>query len=94
MDSAKGAVARTIEAKLAAALAPTHLELVDESQRHAGHAHGGEETHFNLTIESLAFAGLGRVARHRLVTAALADELAGQVHALTIRALAPGEAPR
>lgn len=80
-----------MERKLASALGPTRVELIDESALHAGHAHGGVESHFRLTVESAAFLGLGRVARQRLVMRILADELAGPVHALSIRALAPGE---
>jgi BolA protein len=80
-----------MEAKLEASLAPSRLELTDESDRHQGHTHAGFESHFNLTVESAAFAGLGRLARQRLVMGVLADELAGPVHALSIRALAPGE---
>jgi BolA protein len=80
-----------MEAKLEASLTPTRLELTDESARHQGHAHAGVESHFNLVVESAAFTGLGRVARQRLVMGVLADELAGPVHALSIRALAPGE---
>lgn len=87
-----GAVARSMEAKLQASLSPSRLELRDESARHQGHAHAGVESHFDLTVESAAFAGLGRLARQRLVLRVLADELAGPVHALSIRALAPGEA--
>jgi BolA protein len=86
-----GNVARAIEMKLAAALSPTLMELRDESARHAGHAHAGVESHFDLTIESAAFAGLGRLARQRLVMNALAEEMTGPIHALSIRALAPGE---
>ena len=80
-----------MERKLRAALQPARLELIDESALHAGHAHGGVESHFRLTIESAAFFGLGRLARQRLVMRVLADELAGPVHALSIQALAPGE---
>ena len=87
-----GAVARSMEAKLQASLSPSRLELRDESARHQGHAHAGVESHFDLTVESAAFAGLGRLARQRLVMQVLADELAGPVHALSIRAMAPGEA--
>jgi BolA protein len=86
-----GAVARSMEAKLEASLAPSRLELTDESARHQGHAHAGIESHFNLTVESAAFAGLGRLERQRLVMRVLAEELAGPVHALSIRAVAPGE---
>jgi BolA protein len=80
-----------MEAKLEASLAPSRLELTDESARHEGHAHAGIESHFNLTVESAAFAGLGRLERQRLVMRVLAEELAGPVHALSIRAVAPGE---
>jgi BolA protein len=86
-----GPIAAAMERKLTAALAPARLELVDDSTRHAGHAHGGVESHFTLVIESAAFAGLGRMERQRLVMRVLADELAGPVHALSIRARAPGE---
>ena len=86
-----GEIAKSIQEKLARALSPTRLELVDESALHAGHAHAGVETHFRVTVESPAFTGLPRLARHRLVTRALAEELAGPVHALAVTALAPGE---
>jgi BolA protein len=88
-----GAVARTITEKLRGGLAPTRLEVIDESDRHRGHAGAreGGESHFAVTIESEAFAGLGRLARQRLVFGLLADELAGPVHALSLRTLAPGE---
>jgi BolA protein len=80
-----------MEAKLRASLAPSRLDLKDQSVLHQGHAHAGVESHFDLTVESAAFAGLGRLARQRLVMRVLADELAGPVHALSIHALAPGE---
>lgn len=86
-------VAETIETKLRAALQPSALTIVDEShlhQGHAGHRPGGE-SHFRVTIEAAAFAGQGRVARQRLVYKALAEELAGPVHALALDARAPGE---
>ena len=86
-----GRIAAEMERKLTAALTPSRLELTDDSARHAGHAHGGEESHFSLVIESAAFAGLGRMERQRLVMRILGDELAGPVHALSIRAGAPGE---
>jgi BolA protein len=83
-----------IEAKLRTALTPDRLEIVDESDRHRGHAgwRAGGETHFRIQVVSARFAGLGRLDRHRLVNAILADELAGPVHALAIQAIAPGEA--
>ena len=83
-----------IAERLGQALAPTRLEVVNESHMHAGHAgdDGTGETHFRVGVETPAFAGLSRVARQRLVNAALADLLATRIHALTIRARAPGEA--
>ncbi len=89
-----GPIAKAISDKLSRAFQPSRLELVDDSDRHAGHAgHRGDggESHFNLTIESAAFQGLSRVARQRAVYAALKDELAGPLHALSVKALAPGE---
>jgi BolA protein len=86
-----GEVSDAIERKLRAALSPSKFVLRDESARHAGHAHAGVESHFDLTIETAAFAGLTRLARQRLVMRALGEELAGPVHALAIHATAPGE---
>jgi BolA family transcriptional regulator, general stress-responsive regulator len=88
-----GAIVDTIHNKLTTAFAPTHLEVVDDSARHAGHAGAtpGGESHFNVFIESAAFAGVTRVARQRMVYGVLAAELAGQVHALSVKATAPGE---
>jgi len=89
-----GAVAEAIRGKLAAAFSPTRLEVVDDSARHHGHANArpGGESHFNVVIEAAVFEGLGRVQRQRAVHAALKAELAGPVHALSVKALAPGEA--
>lgn len=86
-------VAATIRQKLTDNLAPSRLEIVDESHRHAGHAGARPEgeTHFAVTIVSAAFEGSRRVARQRLVYQILAAELAGRVHALTLTTLAPGE---
>jgi BolA protein len=86
-------VADTICRKLTERFAPVRLDLVDESHRHAGHlgARPEGETHFTLTIVSAAFAGMSRVARQRLVYAALAAELAGRVHALSLTTLTPEE---
>jgi BolA protein len=88
-----GAVAEAIRSKLAAAFSPSRLDVFDDSARHAGHAGAGTsgESHFNVVIESAAFTGVGRVQRQRMVYAALADELAGPVHALSVKAVAPGE---
>ena len=80
-----------IRSKLNAAFAPEGLTVENESARHAGHAGAGSDTHFRVTIVSLAFEGKPRLERHRMVNAALASELAGGVHALAIHASAPGE---
>jgi BolA protein len=83
-----------ITQKLTEAFAPESLRVVDESDRHAGHAghRPGGETHFRLYIVSQAFQGKTRLERHRLINAALGAELAGGgVHALAIHASAPGE---
>lgn len=87
-------LAETIEARLRAALSPTVLVVVNESAQHRGHLgdDGTGESHFRVEIESAAFAGQSRVARQRLVNQALADLLATRIHALAIRARAPGEA--
>lgn len=89
-----GLVSRTIEEKLKRAFAPESLEVVDDSDRHKGHvgAREGGETHFTVTLVSQSFRGLSRVDRQRRINAALAEELAGPVHALSIRALTPEEA--
>jgi BolA protein len=90
-------IADTMARKLTARFAPTRLDIVDDSAHHIGHAGHpggagqGGETHFTVTVVSAAFAGLGRVARQRLVYETLAEELAGGVHALSLATLAPGE---
>ena len=88
-----GAVAETIREKLSAAFSPIRLDVEDDSARHHSHAGArpGGESHFNVVIEARAFEGVGRVQRQRAVYAALAEELAGPVHALSLKALAPGE---
>ena len=84
----------TITNKLREAFAPESLEVADESHLHEGHAghRPGGETHFRVYIVSPAFRGKSRVERHRMINATLAGELAGSVHALAIKAQAPGEA--
>lgn len=79
----------TIIAKLAGRLEPTHLEVIDESNRHRGHAgwREGGETHFRVRIATRHFDGLARIAQHRAVMDALAEELAGPIHALAIDVL-------
>ena len=88
-----GAIFDTIRDKLTAAFQPTRLEIEDDSARHHGHAGAqpGGESHFNVLIEAQAFAGAAKVARQRMVYRALATELAGPVHALSVKTLAPGE---
>ena len=86
-------IAQEIEALLRAALAPTHLEVTNDSARHHGHAgdDGSGESHFTVTIESPAFTGKSRLERQRMVNAALGDIPGQRVHALAIRASEPGE---
>jgi BolA protein len=86
-------VERSIREKLSRAFAPEALDVVNDSHRHAGHAGspGTGESHFSVKVVSDAFAGKSRVERHRMVNAALAEELQGKIHALAISALAPGE---
>ena len=83
----------TIIKKLTDAFAPARLDVENDSHRHAGHAGspGTGESHFRVTIVSAKFDGLNRVERHRLVNEALGAELAGPVHALALKTLAPGE---
>jgi BolA protein len=79
--------------KLMIALRPTRLDLVNESHLHAGHSSspGTGESHFRVLVVSEAFVGKTRIARHRLVNDVLRDELRDGVHALAVKALAPGE---
>ena len=88
-----GPVAAEIERRLRAALSPTRLELVDDSEMHRGHGgyNPAGESHFTLTIESPVFAGMSRVQRQRAVYSALGELMDERVHALSIRALAPEE---
>lgn len=76
-------VQHSIETKLRAALAPAHLEVINESFRHA--VPPGSETHFKVVVVSEAFCDLPRVARHQRVNAILAGELAAGVHALSLQ---------
>ncbi|WP_448586268.1 BolA family protein [Thermaurantiacus sp.] len=88
-----GEVEKDMRARLEAALAPTRLQIVNDSARHAGHLgdDGSGESHFTVRIESAAFAGKSRLVRQRMVKAALADLLEARIHALALRCLAPGE---
>ena len=89
-------VEEQITEKLRQAFAPVALEVVNDSHRHAGHAGspGTGESHFTIKVVSASFAGKSRLERHRMVNEVLAEELAGQIHALAISALAPEERSR
>jgi BolA protein len=89
-------VAERIRTKLTEALAPTALDVIDESHKHKGHrgARPEGETHFHVAVTSDTFAGMMRVARQRLVYKILAEELAGPVHALSLETVAPGDPKR
>ena len=78
--------------KLTRAFAPVELDVVDDSAAHRGHKGAGGGGHFDVRIVAAAFEGKRLVARHRLVYEALAEEMAGPVHALALRTLTPAEA--
>jgi BolA protein len=93
-------IAERIKQKLQSALAPVSLVVVDDSHRHAGHAHAvahaakagrSGETHFSVKVVSESFRGKTRLGRHQMVNDLLRDEFANGVHALSIEARAPGE---
>ncbi|QAY77078.1 BolA family transcriptional regulator [Sphingosinicella sp. BN140058] len=88
-----GPIAQEIAQRLHAALAPESLQVIDDSDKHRGHAgHDGRgESHFTVDIVAERFRGLSRVARQRAVNSALGDLLRERVHALAIKARAPGE---
>jgi len=88
-----GPVAQEIRQLLAESLAPTRLEIINDSASHRGHAghDGTDESHFTIEIESALFAGVSRVERQRMVNRALGDIPGQRVHALAIKARAPGE---
>ncbi|HEX8572025.1 MAG TPA: BolA family protein [Allosphingosinicella sp.] len=88
-----GPVAPEIDQRLRAALAPTRLVVTNDSGRHRGHSgdDGSGESHFTVEIESPAFEGMSRLERQRAVNRALGDLLRERIHALAVRARAPGE---
>jgi len=88
-----GPVATEMLARLNSALSPSSVELIDDSEQHRGHGgyNPAGESHFSLRIESPAFVGKNRVQRQRMIYAALGDLMQARVHALSIRAKAPGE---
>jgi BolA family transcriptional regulator, general stress-responsive regulator len=94
IGTAKRPVAAEIEKLLTEALAPDRLEVIDDSEKHRGHAgHDPRgESHFTVVVVSSRFEGQSRVSRQRMVNAALADLLRERVHALSIVTKAPGEA--
>ncbi|HUP67673.1 MAG TPA: BolA family protein [Sphingomicrobium sp.] len=91
--SGTGPVAMEMKRRLQAALEPARLDLVDDSEAHRGHGgyNPAGESHFSLRIESAAFTGKTRVERQRMVYSALGDLMRERVHALSIKASAPGE---
>ena len=92
-DAQKGPMAIEIETRLMAALTPTQLAVINDSAKHSGHMgdDGSGESHFTVEIESAAFTGVSRVARQRMVNSALGDLPGQRVHAMAIKAKAPGE---
>jgi BolA protein len=88
-----GPVADEMLRRLNLSLQPSRIELVDDSEQHRGHGgyNPAGESHFSLRIESSAFAGKSRIERQRMIHAALGDLMRERVHALSIRATAPGE---
>jgi BolA family transcriptional regulator, general stress-responsive regulator len=86
-------VEASIREKLVRAFQPTRLEVLNESDLHAGHrgSPGTGESHFRVLLVSPLFTGKSRLERHRLVNETLAAELKGKVHALAIKAYAPEE---
>jgi BolA family transcriptional regulator, general stress-responsive regulator len=88
-----GPVAAEMLRRLNSALSPTKIELTDDSEQHRGHGgyNPAGESHFTLRIESPDFAGKSRVERQRMIYAALGELMEARVHALSIRANAPGE---
>ncbi len=88
-----GPLAQEITQLLTAAFAPSSLAVINDSASHSGHMgdDGSGESHFTVEIESVAFAGVSRVQRQRLINAALGDIPGQRVHALAIKARAPGE---
>ena len=92
-DTATGPVATEMLKRLNSALSPSMIDLQDDSEKHRGHGgyNPAGESHFTLAIESAAFTGKSRVERQRMIYKALGDLMHERVHALSIRASAPGE---
>ena len=92
-DDLKGPMATEIETRLTAAFSPTCLNVINDSGHHAGHTgdDGTGESHFTVEIESAAFTGVARLERQRMINRTLGDLPGQKVHALAIKAKAPGE---
>jgi BolA protein len=92
-DRFTGPVAQEIAQRLEAALAPARLEVINDSARHRGHAgdDGSGESHFTVIVEAERFRGMTRLQRQRAVNEALGELLEERIHALAIKARAPGE---
>jgi BolA family transcriptional regulator, general stress-responsive regulator len=92
-DQETGPVAAEMLRRLNSSLQPTAIALIDDSEQHRGHGgyNPAGESHFSLHIESAAFAGRSRVERQRMIYGALGNLMESRVHALSIRAKAPGE---
>ena len=86
-------IAEEIRARIAAAMPPLELEIIDQSEDHRGHGgwREGGETHFHMRLTSKAFQGLSRIERQRLVHKALGNLLAAKIHALSMDLHAPDE---
>lgn len=82
-------IQQIIQEKLQKEFSPIKLEIRNDSKKHIGHKHSGEETHFHITIVSEKFANLKPIERHRLVYACLKDELKNKIHALSLNLKAP-----
>lgn len=93
MEAMTGPLALEMRQLLTAAFAPTALDIINDSATHRGHSgdDGSGESHFTIVIESAAFAGVSRLQRQRLVNAALGDIPGNRVHAVAVKARAPGE---
>ena len=89
----KGSIQIEMEKMLTDAFAPVRLAVINDSAKHSGHSgdDGSGESHFTVVIEAEAFAGVSRVNRQRMVNKALGDLPGQRVHALAIKASAPGE---
>ena len=93
MEAMTGPIAQEMRQLLDAAFAPTRLDIINDSATHRGHTgdDGSGESHFTIEIESAAFAGVSRLQRQRMVNAALGDIPGNRVHAVAVKARAPGE---